>query len=87
MLERIPSSGVVRVKEEKVKIGETHGIPIYKINYTESEGLPEPTSDTLFFVSIIVAQANPLRKDLILSSDLVRDDKGRILGCSSFAQL
>lgn len=84
---RIPSSGIIRVKEEKIKIGEINSIPIYKINYTESEGLPEPQVNTYYFVSIIVAQANPNRSDLLLSSDLVRDESGRILGCKSFAQL
>jgi len=87
VMEEIPSSGIVRVREEKVKIGELHGVPIYKINYTESEGLPSPKPDTYYFVSVIVANANPERTDLLLSSDLVRDDKGRILGCGSFATL
>lgn len=83
----IPSSGVVRVKEEKIKTGEINGVPVYKINYTKSDGLPDPSTNIFYFVSIIVAQANRNRKDLLLSSDLVRDEKGRILGCKSFAQL
>jgi len=87
MVMTIPSSGVVRVKEENVEIGKINGVPVYKKKYTESEGLPDPTPDTYYFVSILVAQANPDRKDLLLSSDLVRDENGRILGCKSFAQL
>lgn len=86
-IKRIPSSGVVRVKEENTEIGELFGIPIYKKEYTESEGLPDPVPNTYYFVSIIVAQANKNRNDLLLSSDLVRDENGRILGCKSFAKL
>ena len=108
-IKEIPSSGIVRVKEKKTKIGEIKiisdnpniaqyddvndiryyeiGVPIYKIDYTESEGLPAPEANTYYFVSIIVAQANLDRKDLLLSSDLVRDESGKILGCKSFATL
>lgn len=86
-IKRIPSSGIVRVKEENEKIGEINSIPIFKKRYTRSEGLPEPEEDTFYFVSLIVAQANPQRDDLLLSSDLVRDENGRILGCKSFAQI
>ena len=87
LIEEIPSSGIVRVSEEKERIGEINGIPLVKKTFTESEGLPEPVKDTLYFVSIIVAQANPSRDDLILSSELVRDENGRIIGCSEFATL
>ena len=52
-IKRIPSSGVVRVKEDNTKTGEINGVPVYKKTYTESEGLPEPQEDTYFFVSII----------------------------------
>jgi len=86
-IEEIHPSGIVRVKEEKIKIGKILGVPIYKIKYTESEGLPSPIKDTFYFVSAIVAQANLNRNDLLLSSDLIRDENGRILGCSSFAVL
>lgn len=86
-IEEIPSSGIIRVKEEKNNIGEINNIPVYKITYTESEGLPSPKKDTFYFVSVIVAQANLDRNDLLLSSDLIRDDNGRILGCGSFATL
>jgi len=87
VIEKISSSGIVRVKEENEAIGKINGIPLYKKKYIKSEGLPEPQKDTLYFVSLIVSQVNPKRQDLILSSDLIRDKNGRILGCSSFAKL
>lgn len=87
IIENIPSSGVVRVKEVRVKEGEINGVPLYKISYSESEGLPEPKEKTYYFVSLIVAQANPHRNDLLLSEDLVRDESGAILGCKAFAVL
>lgn len=86
-VESIPSSGIVRVKEEKLNIGIINGIPLVKKKFTEAEGLPEKKSDTVYFVSIIVMQALPNRTDLITSSNLVRDENGRILGCSEFSQL
>lgn len=86
-IKEIPSSGIVRVEEEKIKIGEILGVSVYKIKYTKSKGLPEPKKDIFYFVSVIVAQANLHRNDLLLSSDLIRDENGRILGCSSFAVL
>lgn len=87
IIQTIPSSGIVRVIEKKEEFGDINGIPLVRKRFLESEGLPEPQIDTFYFVSIIVIQANPTRNDLITSSELVRDEKGRILGCKEFSIL
>jgi hypothetical protein len=86
-IEAIPSSGIARAREAKELIGDVNGVPLVKKQFTEIENLPAPREGVLYFVSVIVAQACPGREDLILSSSLVRDDQGRILGCAEFARL
>lgn len=84
---RLSSSGIVRLEEERERIGEINGIPLYNIKYVESKGLPEPKKNTLFFVSKVVVQANPNRDDLIVPCEFVRDGDGRIKGLNSIAHL
>ncbi len=49
-------------------------------------GLPVK-DDTFYVVSLIVAQALPEREDLLLVDGTIRDDGGRIIGCTGFAVL
>ena len=82
----IESSGVVRLSEQKTKIGEIDGIPIYEKSFG-SGNLPEPEEGVLYIVSLPVAQAYPERDDLIVPDDLVRDENGRVIGCRAFAKV
>ena len=59
---------------------------------TYSEGgvempLPPEQEGVLYIVSRITAEALPGRSDLLMVDGTVRDDDGRIIGCTGFAQL
>ena len=47
----------------------------------------ETKEDTFYVVSRIAAEAMPERNDLLLVDGTVRDDSGRIIGCTGFAVL
>ena len=84
---RFPSEGVIRLSEERLKIGDANGIPIYKKSFGGSESLPPEEDGTVYIVSLPVAQAFPSRSDFIVPDQLVRDDQGRIIGCRAFARV
>lgn len=80
-----PSEGVARVSEKETQVGMLNGIPLFSKIFGEVVGLPEPTNDTMYIVSAIVRAACPDRKDLLVPTGLVRDEKGNIIGCRGFA--
>lgn len=79
--QEIPSVGIARVIEE---YRTEDGIPI--VEYGEVEGLPDPEPRTLFIVSRVVAERLSHRRDLVFPWSLIRDDKGRVIGCRQFAK-
>ena len=81
-----PEGIPIRVKEEQVFSHYIEGtkIPVYKVRYGEVENLPEKEVGVLLIVSLMIKQACPDRDDLISPLNLVRDDKGNIVGCSAF---
>ena len=63
-------------------------IKINSTSFGEVDGLPEPQEGTIFIVSALVAQAlKGARDDLVVPDDTVRDDRGVIIGCKSFARV
>lgn len=77
----IESSGVARVKEERIKTGEINGITLYKTSYSDVEGLPPKATGTYYVVSMLTAQAVPNRNDVLTPGNLIRDEHGVIIGC------
>ena len=49
--------------------------------------LAEPESGTYYIVSRIACEAMPERSDLLMVDGTVRDENGRIIGCTGFAVL
>ena len=49
--------------------------------------LPDKQEGVLYIVSRITAEALPNRDDLLMVDGTVRDDDGRIIGCTGFSQL
>ena len=49
--------------------------------------LPEPVEGTYYIVSRIACEAMPERSDLLMVDGTVRDDNGRIIGCTGFSVL
>ena len=85
-----PSQGTCRVTPTFKKVGELNGTPVFKTTFGETQGLPEPDGETIFIVSMVVAQANPKRTDIVSPNTSpgseVRNDDGTILGVKSFSQ-
>ena len=55
-------------------------IPTVLTSYGEVTGLPAPVAGVTYIVSGMVAGAAP-RPDVMSPGDLVRDEKGRPIGC------
>ncbi len=62
------------------------GIPCTVRDYNGGN-LPAQVDGVGLIVSQIVANAFPMRHDLFYPGDLVRDDKGNIIGCKSLCQV
>ena len=74
--------------ESKGQCPPLFSIKINSTSFGEVEGLPAPEDGTLFIVSALVAQAlKGVRNDLVVPDDTVRDDRGVIIGCKSFARV
>lgn len=78
-----PSGVVARCKADTVILCFVNGVPITKTVFGEAEGLPEPKHGVYYIVSAIVKNANPNRPDLLVPVGAVKDDEGRIIGCTS----
>ncbi|MDY6856731.1 MAG: hypothetical protein SWO11_18890 [Thermodesulfobacteriota bacterium] len=81
-----PSAGQVRLQMATVDVGYINKIRLTKTVYGEPEGLPERRPGTYCIVSQMVKSALPDRKDLLVPSEVVRDDSGRIIGCRSLGR-
>lgn len=77
------NGSVARVATETEKIEPWAGLDIEFFSQIEGEvtGLPEPGYRTLFLVSLAVRKAVPTRFDVVSPGELVRDEKGRPVGC------
>lgn len=82
----LPSSGVARIPMKKEKIGEIDGIPVNRTIPGEIEGLPKEQEGVAYIVSRVVVEAMPDRKDLFFPDELIRDEKGRVIGCSALGR-
>lgn len=84
LLKTIESSGLIRLKASTVDAGfQVDGVNITTTQFGEPEGLPESEDGKFFIVSQIVKAALPERKDLLVPAEVVRDERGNIIGCAS----
>lgn len=89
----IEPSGFLPRCEEKRELLKTekvnkHVVNINKKFFGEVTGLPVEIKNNYYIVSALVAQAcKDERSDLLVPDDIVRNDKGQIIGCRSFAKL
>jgi hypothetical protein len=79
-----PSSIVPRVvTPERVQVDLVEGIPIFdSVGDSTVEDLPEWQEGVYLVVSRVLATACPHRDDLLVPGTLIRDDKGRPIGCN-----
>jgi hypothetical protein len=79
-----PSGKVARVKSTQTLAGNKAGIPLYFVEFGAVEDLPNESAIPFgveYIVSGMVRAACPNRRDLASPGDLVRDDKGNVVGC------
>lgn len=62
------------------------GTPTSRTEFGEPEGLPEFQEGVFFIVSQLVKTALPNRSDLLVPAEVVRDEKGNIVGCKSLGR-
>lgn len=86
-LEPIPSSGSVRVAETSHVIDEINGIDIIVKQFGTVEGMPEPQPDTVFVVSLMVAQQLTYRDDVLTVGETVRNGVGQVIGAKNFSRI
>ena len=87
-----PPEGIIpRCTQSSEKIGEvTVGddtVDIVKSVFGQVNDLPEREKDTIFIVSMVVAKAASDRDDLVIPTDLVRNEAGAIIGCKALAKI
>ena len=79
----IQPEGLVRLKAVTVPAGEIDGVPVTRTEFGQAEGLPEFKEGIFIVVSQLVKTALPSRSDLLVPAEVVRDEKGNIVGCKS----
>lgn len=73
---------IARVSCEYVKVDKkVEGVDMYRTVFGEVTGLPDYEKGVYLLVSTIVREALPLRKDLVSPGQLLRNDKGEVIGC------
>lgn len=81
----IPSTGVLRLREEIRDAGTIDGIPVIRRVFGEIEGLPEETPGVFYIVSLPVFAATN-RKDFLAVGETVRNEKGEVIGCKNLVR-
>lgn len=81
------SGNLARVTTSTEVVGNIDGIDITETKFSEVYGLPEPEDGKAYIVSLAVAQRVTGRKDVLVPNGSVRDEQGRIVGCTSLARV
>ena len=86
-----PSGQVARCAVDRVQVGTVTidgiSVPVNQTRFGEVSGLPDPQPNTIYVVSVIVAQAVPDRWDVFIPDDAVRDDQGRVIGARALTHI
>ena len=77
----LKSEGIARLKEQQKLVKVEDGVKLFHTEYLETENLPQPSENTIYIVSMLVAQQHADRKDLAYPARLIRDEKGVVIGC------
>lgn len=81
------SGELARVTTSTEVVDNIDGIEITVTRFSEVYGLPEPEDGKIYLVSLAVAQRVTGRKDVLVPNGSVRDNEGRIIGCTSLARV
>lgn len=77
----------IRVTQNYTDSGSVNDIPVVSATFGAVTGLPEQQENVYLIVSLMVAQALPNRKDLLVPDTnvgAVRSDSGQIIGTTRF---
>ena len=86
IIKTYPSKGMARVSTIRTRKRFTiEDIPVWTKEFGEVNDLPIYSFGIFYIVSQIVKSALPLRDDLLVPDDLIRDNVGNIIGCKSFS--
>ena len=77
------AAGPVRLKSWTERVAEIDGVPTSKTVFGEVENLEEEVEGVYYIVSQLVKSALPIRADLLVPAEVLRDKEGKILGCQS----
>ena len=83
------SSGIVRIEEKMENAALMHLLDGTAVNFKSSKlagiyGLPEASENTYYIVSMVVATALKGKRFDLVYPEVVRNDKGVIIGCKGF---
>lgn len=88
---KFESMGIARADSSETVVDHLNGIPVVEMTYGAPVGLPDPTDDTMYIVSMLTIQAaisvGRSTDDLLTTADLVRDEQGRIIGCRKLSRV
>lgn len=86
IIKTYPSKGIARVYTIRTRKRFTiEDIPVWTKEFGEVNDLPIYSFGIFYIVSQIVKSALPLRDDLLVPDDIIRDNVGTIIGCKSFS--
>ena len=83
---RFESIGQIRLAARTEPAGDIEGIPTSRSFFGEPVGLPAFKDGTWYIVSQLIKSALPERADLLVPAEVVRDEKGNIIGCRSLGR-
>jgi hypothetical protein len=88
VIETYPSSDIsIRLEQVEETIDVIDGTEVLRITFNANDSLPAVIEGHYYIVSAIVANAHPERKDFLMVCHTVRDDNGRIKGCTAWAKI
>lgn len=61
--------------------------PLLESSFGAVEDLPEPAPGVWYVVSRFVAEAVPLRRDVVVPARVDRDERGQVVSCRGFARV
>ena len=90
-ISKFESMGIARADSTETVVDHLNDIPVVEMTYGAPVGLPDPTDDTVYIVSMLTIQAaiqvGRTTSDLYTTADLVRNEQGQIIGCRKLSRV
>ena len=79
-----PEVDSARVEQVFSHVETVDGIKLFVSKLDKVQNLPNPEKGVIYIVSAMVKEREMCRNDLVSPGKLVRDDKGKVVGCEGF---